>query len=105
MIAASNSDRTEIRNLLHRAFGEGRDALTAPESRLLGEVVQDARQRGIDKPIVCSLAGDVEVEQACAGLNEFDILAYPYATQKPIAVLDAKYRGARGAGLVQMAQD
>ena len=73
-------------------------------AELLGEVVDDARRRGIDKPIVCSLAGDVEVEQACARLNEFDILAYPYATEKPVAVLAAKFRWARGAGLVEKPQ-
>ena len=67
---------------------------------LLQEVVAEARQRGIHKPVVASLVGDVEVEDACRHLVDHDILAYPYATEKPVAVLGAKYRWARVAGLV-----
>jgi acetyl coenzyme A synthetase (ADP forming)-like protein len=65
---------------------------------LLSEVVTEARQRGIDKPVVCSLVGDVEVEDACRHLMQHNILAYPYTTEKPVAVLGAKYRWARAAG-------
>jgi acyl-CoA synthetase (NDP forming) len=67
---------------------------------LLSEVVREARQRGINKPVVASLVGDVQVEDACRHLMEHNILAYPYTTEKPVAVLGAKYRWARAAGLL-----
>ena len=67
---------------------------------LLQEVMAEARQRGIHKPVVASLVGDVEVEDACRHLVDHNILAYPYATEKPVAVLGAKYRWARIAGLL-----
>ena len=67
---------------------------------LLSEVIEEARQRGINKPVVASLVGDVEVEDACRYLIDHDILAYPYTTEKPVAVLGAKYRWARAAGLL-----
>ncbi len=69
-------------------------------AKLLSEVVGEARQRGIDKPIVCSLVGDVEIEEACRYLTDHNLLAYPYTTEKPVAVLGAKYRWARVAGLL-----
>lgn len=69
-------------------------------AELLSEVVEEARQSGIDKPVVASLVGDVEVEDACRYLMEHNILAYPYTTEKPVAVLGAKYRWARAAGLL-----
>jgi acetyl coenzyme A synthetase (ADP forming)-like protein len=67
---------------------------------LLSEVVDEARRQGIHKPVVASLVGDVEVEEACRYLMEHKILAYPYTTEKPVAVLGAKYRWARAAGLL-----
>ncbi len=67
---------------------------------LLSEVVEAARQQGIQKPVVASLVGDVEVEEACRYLTDHQILAYPYTTEKPVAVLGAKYRWARAAGLL-----
>ncbi len=69
-------------------------------AELLGEAVAEARGRGIDKPVVASLVGDVEIEAACGYLMDRDILAYPYTAEKPVAVLGAKYRWARNAGLV-----
>ncbi len=69
-------------------------------AELLSEVVEEARQGGIDKPVVVSLVGDVEVEDACRYLTGHNILAYPYTTEKPVAVLGAKYRWARAAGLL-----
>ena len=69
-------------------------------AELLGEAVADARGRGIDKPVVASLVGDVEIEEACDYLMDRDILAYPYTAEKPVAVLGAKYRWARAAGLL-----
>ncbi len=69
-------------------------------AKLAAEAVEDARRRGIVKPIVASLVGDVEVEQASAYLFDRGIPAYPYTTEKPVAVLGAKYRWARAAGIV-----
>ncbi|MFH8988261.1 acetate--CoA ligase family protein [Streptomyces sp. NPDC017940] len=63
-------------------------------------VVGEFRARGIDKPVVASLAGDVEVEEACRYLFERGVVAYPYTTERPVAVLGAKYRWARAAGLL-----
>ncbi len=69
-------------------------------AELLGEAVAIARADGNDKPVVCSLVGDVEIEQATEYLMERNILAYPYTAEKPVAVLGAKYRWARTAGLI-----
>ena len=69
-------------------------------AELLGEAVASARGRGIDKPVVASLVGDVEIEAACDYLMDRDILAYPYTAEKPVAVLAAKYQWARNAGLI-----
>ena len=69
-------------------------------AELLGEAVSKARAEGNDKPVVCSLVGDVEIEQAAEYLMERNILAYPYTAEKPVAVLGAKYRWARTAGLI-----
>jgi acetyl coenzyme A synthetase (ADP forming)-like protein len=64
-------------------------------AELVVDVVNEFRAKGIDKPIVASLSGDVEVEQASAHLYENGVVAYPYTTEKPVAVLGAKYRWAR----------
>ncbi|MCZ6887608.1 MAG: acetate--CoA ligase family protein [Gammaproteobacteria bacterium] len=69
-------------------------------AHLLGEAVEQAREKGIDKPVVVSLVGDVEIEEACQYLMDRDILSYPYTAEKPVAVLGAKYRWARAAGLL-----
>ena len=69
-------------------------------AELTARVVAEARERGIHKPVVASLAGDVEVEEACAYLFERGVPAYPYTTEKPVAVLGAKYQWARAAGLL-----
>jgi acetyl coenzyme A synthetase (ADP forming)-like protein len=69
-------------------------------AHLVAEVVEEFRARGINKPIVASLAGDVEVEEASEYLFDRGIPAYPYNTETPVAVLGAKYRWARGAGLL-----
>ena len=57
------------------------------------------KAKGIEKPIVASLAGDVEVEEAAEYLFQHGIPAYPYTTEMPVTVLGAKYKWARGAGL------
>jgi hypothetical protein len=69
----------------------------------MAEVVAEMRARGIEKPVVASLAGDVEVEEAAEYLYQHGIPAYAYSTEIPVAVLGAKYRWARGAGLIPAA--
>ncbi len=61
-------------------------------------VVEEYREKGIEKPVVASLAGDVEVEEASQYLYEHGVVAYPYTTELPVQVLGAKYRWARNAG-------
>jgi acetyl coenzyme A synthetase (ADP forming)-like protein len=69
-------------------------------AKIMVEVVQEMRAKGIDKPVVASLAGDVEVEEAAEYLYAHGIPAYAYSTEIPVAVLGAKYQWARGAGLI-----
>jgi len=69
-------------------------------ARLMAEVVDQMRAKGIEKPVVASLAGDVEVEEAAEYLYQHGIPAYAYSTEIPVAVLGAKYQWARGAGLI-----
>jgi len=69
-------------------------------AELVSEVVEEYRAKGIHKPVVASLSGDVEVEEASDYLYDHGVVAYPYTTEKPVAVLGAKYRWARAAGLL-----
>lgn len=69
-------------------------------AELTARVVAEARAKGIHKPVVASLAGDTEVEEACAYLFEHGVVAYPYTTEQPVAALGAKYQWARAAGLL-----
>src|SRR6202043_2448887 len=69
-------------------------------AKLLAEIVEEMRAKGIHKPVVVSLAGDVEVEEASEYLFDHGIPAYPYSTEIPVDVLGAKYKWARGAGLI-----
>jgi acetyl coenzyme A synthetase (ADP forming)-like protein len=69
-------------------------------ARLMVEVVGEMRAKGIVKPVVASLAGDVEVEEASEYLYQHGIPAYAYSTEIPVAVLGAKYRWARAGGLI-----
>jgi acetyl coenzyme A synthetase (ADP forming)-like protein len=69
-------------------------------AKLMVEVAAEMRAKGIEKPIVASLAGDVEVEEAAEYLYQHGIPAYAYSTEIPVAVLGAKYQWARGAGLI-----
>lgn len=69
-------------------------------ARLVVEVKQEMAARGIEKPIVASLAGDVQVEEAAEYLYEHGVPAYAYSTEIPVAVLGAKYKWARGAGKI-----
>jgi acetyl coenzyme A synthetase (ADP forming)-like protein len=72
-------------------------------AKLMVEVVSEMRAKGIEKPVVASLAGDVEVEEAAEYLYQHGIPAYAYSTEIPVAVLGAKYQWARGAGLIPKA--
>jgi hypothetical protein len=56
----------------------------------MAEVVEEFRGRGIEKPIVASLAGDVEVEQVSEYLFDRRIPAFPYTTETPANVLAAR---------------
>ncbi|MEV7084928.1 acetate--CoA ligase family protein [Streptomyces sp. NPDC093085] len=69
-------------------------------AELTARVVGEFRARGVEKPVVASLAGDVEVEEACRYLFDHGVVAYPYTTERPVEVLGAKYRWARAAGLL-----
>ncbi|KIF77700.1 CoA-binding protein [Streptomyces sp. 150FB] len=69
-------------------------------AELTAKVVAEYKAKGIEKPVVASLAGDVEVEEACQYLFEHGVVAYPYTTEKPVEALGAKYRWARAAGLL-----
>ena len=69
-------------------------------AEVVSDMVEEMRGKGIEKPVVASLAGDVEVEEASAHLFDHGIPAYPYTTETPVEVLAAKYRWARTAGLL-----
>jgi acetyl coenzyme A synthetase (ADP forming)-like protein len=69
-------------------------------ARNMVEVKNEMKAKGIEKPIVVSLAGDIEVEEADDYLYQNGIVAYAYSTEIPVAVLGAKYKWARGAGLL-----
>jgi len=69
-------------------------------AKLVVEVKDEMKAKGIEKPIVASLAGDVQVEEAAEYLYQNGIPSYPYSTEIPVEVLAAKYMWARGAGLL-----
>jgi acetyl coenzyme A synthetase (ADP forming)-like protein len=69
-------------------------------ARNMVEVVEEMKKKGKTKPVVASLAGDVEVEEAAQYLYEHGIPAYAYSTEIPVEILGAKYQWARGAGLL-----
>lgn len=69
-------------------------------AKLVVEVKEEMAARGIEKPIVASLAGDVQVEEAAEYLYEHGVPSYAYSTEIPVAVLGAKYKWARGAGKI-----
>src|SRR5450759_777232 len=69
-------------------------------ARNMVEVKNEMKAKGIEKPIVVSLAGDIEVEEAADYLYQNGIVAYAYSTEIPVAVLGAKYKWASGAGLL-----
>src|SRR6202167_1903869 len=69
-------------------------------ARNMVEVKKEMEAKGFVKPIVASLAGDVEVEEAAEYLYQNGIPSYAYSTELPVEVLGAKYKWARGAGLL-----
>ena len=69
-------------------------------ARNMVEVVNEMKKKGKIKPVVASLAGDVEVEEAAQYLYENGIPAYAYSTEIPVEILGAKYQWARSAGLL-----
>jgi acyl-CoA synthetase (NDP forming) len=69
-------------------------------ARNMVQVVNEMKEKGKIKPVVASLAGDVEVEEAAQYLYENGIPAYAYSTELPVEVLGAKYQWARAAGLL-----
>src|SRR5215510_7399982 len=69
-------------------------------AKLIVEVKQEMEAQGIKKPMVASLAGDVQVEEAAEYLYAHGVPAYASSTEIPVAVLGAKYKWARGAGLL-----
>ena len=69
-------------------------------AKLMVETVEDMKSKGKSKPVVASLAGDVEVEEAAEYLYQHGIPSYAYSTELPVQVLGAKYKWARGAGLI-----
>jgi acetyl coenzyme A synthetase (ADP forming)-like protein len=70
-------------------------------ARNMVQVVNEMKAKGKSKPVVVSLAGDVEVEEAAQYLYENGIPAYAYSTELPVEVLGAKYKWARSAGLLK----
>ncbi|AMO23727.1 acetate--CoA ligase family protein [Ramlibacter solisilvae] len=69
-------------------------------ARNMVQVVEEMKAKGKVKPVVASLAGDVEVEEAAQYLYEHGIPAYAYSTEIPVEILGAKYQWARAAGLL-----
>ncbi len=67
-------------------------------AQLVTEVLAEAKAAGKVKPVVASLVGDVEVEEACRYLEERGVPAYPYAAERPVASLSAVYQWARRTG-------
>jgi acyl-CoA synthetase (NDP forming) len=70
-------------------------------ARNMVEVVNEMKAKGKIKPVVASLAGDVEVEEAAEYLYQNGIPSYAYSTELPVEVLGAKFQWARGAGLLK----
>jgi len=109
-------DKTTVRKVLNQAHAQRRAALTAPEARALCEAygitvpkegvatsAADAATLAtsigypVVKPVVASLAGDLEVEEASEYLYQHGIPAYPYSTEIPVAVLGATLGARRRA--------
>ena len=99
-IQALLGDAPRRRDLLIEHLHKIQDGFGHLSAAHLAALAQEMRAKGIVKPIVASLAGDVEVEEAAQYLYEHGIPSYAYSTEIPVAVLGAKYQWARGAGLL-----
>ncbi|MFQ6076972.1 MAG: acetate--CoA ligase family protein [Candidatus Bathyarchaeia archaeon] len=84
-------------------FGYWHTIITPPMTfaRVIADVVEEARGERMVKPVVASLSGDVEVEEAARYLEERGIPSYPYAPERAVAALAAVYQWSRHAGLVE----
>ena len=60
-------------------------------AKVLEEAMTEARAAGNVKPVVVSLAGDTEVEEAARYIEDFGVPAYPYAAEDAVAALAARY--------------
>jgi acyl-CoA synthetase (NDP forming) len=84
-------DKSAVRKILDQAKAAGRESLTVPEAR----GVCDAYGINIPKEGLAR-----SEEEAAEYLYQHGIPAYAYSTGIPVAVLGAKYKWARGAGLI-----
>lgn len=78
-------------------FGYWETVITPPMvfATALARVIDEARHRGISKPVVASLSGDSEIETAARYLEKEGIPSYPYAPEKAVAALSALYKWTR----------
>jgi acyl-CoA synthetase (NDP forming) len=67
-------------------------------AKVVIEAVEEARSKGVNKPIVASLSGDVEVEQAAKMMEARGIIAYPYAPERAVMVLASLVSWCRNSG-------
>ncbi len=65
-------------------------------AKMLIEMLKEAKAKGIVKPVVVGLVGDVEVEEAVRLLEASGIPAYAYAVEQAIGALAARYTIWRG---------
>lgn len=61
---------------------------------------EEAEKTNAPKPIVVSLSGDVEVEEAARYLEEHGIPAFCYSSERAVIVLSSMYKWARLAGKI-----
>lgn len=64
-------------------------------AEVLSRAVREAADAGVRKPVIATLAGDTQVEEAAKFLEDKGILAYPYAVEDGVAALAAKYKAWR----------
>jgi hypothetical protein len=64
------------------------------------QVKNEMKAMGIEKLIVASLAGDIEVEEAADYLYQNGIVAYAYSTEIPVAVLVPSWAEARACSKI-----
>ncbi|MSQ29741.1 MAG: CoA-binding protein [Dehalococcoidia bacterium] len=85
------------------ALGYWHTILTPPLTfaQLVIDVLEETRGKSRPKPVVASLMGDVEVEDACRLLEQHGVPAFPYAAERPISALAASYYWARHAGKIE----